>query len=186
MKVIVGLGNPGAKYAGTRHNIGFAVIDELADRFHFSLNKRKFNAAFGIDFIEGTKVCLMQPLTYMNLSGEAVGPFADYFNVPADDILVIYDDLDFPPGTIRLRQKGSAGGHNGIKSIISHLGTKEFNRIRVGIGRPQDGDTVIDYVLKGFRPDEQEEIGEAVDRSAEACETWLSTPFPEVMNRYNR
>jgi PTH1 family peptidyl-tRNA hydrolase len=185
MKCIVGLGNPGKKYERTRHNIGFTVLDKLADHLKFPLNQRKFSASYGIDYIEGTKVCLMKPLTYMNLSGEAVGSFANYFDVSAEDILVIYDDLDLPVGKIRLRQKGGTGGHNGMKSMIAHLGRKDFKRIRVGIGRPAPGETVIDYVLQRFHPDERMKMSDAASRSVEACEAWLTNPFPEVMNRYN-
>ena len=129
---------------------------------------------------------LVKPLTYMNLSGECVGPLMDYYNVDLEDIVVIYDDLDLPTGQLRLRQKGSAGGHNGIKSLIQHLGTQQFNRMRIGISRPPQGMKVPDYVLAKFGGEEQPLMQEAVAKSADACNYWLSKPFNEVMNEYNK
>lgn len=127
----------------------------------------------------------MKPVTYMNLSGEAVRPLMDYFKISTADLLVIYDELDLPLGKIRLRYKGSSGGHNGLKSIIRHLGTEEFNRIRLGIGRPESGASIIDYVLSPFPKEEMEIVRAMVERTADACEMWLEKPFLEVMNRYN-
>jgi len=186
MKLIVGLGNPGKQYDQTRHNIGFTVIDELARRFHIALDQAKFKGLYGSTIINGEKIFLLKPLTYMNLSGESIGPFMDYFQIDLDDLLVIYDDLDLPVGKIRLRQKGSAGGHNGIKSAIAHLGTQQFNRIRVGINRPSNGMAITDYVLGRFLNDEQEMIRKAVEQSSNACEEWIKTPFLQVMNIYNQ
>ncbi|HVI21237.1 MAG TPA: aminoacyl-tRNA hydrolase [Bacillus sp. (in: firmicutes)] len=186
MKLIVGLGNPGKQYDQTRHNIGFTVIDELAKRFHIDLDQTKFKGLYGSTIINGEKIFLLKPLTYMNLSGESIGPFMDYFQIDLDDLLVIYDDLDLPVGKIRLRQKGSAGGHNGIKSAIAHLGTQQFNRIRVGINRPSNGMAITDYVLGRFLNDEQEMIRKAVEQSSNACEEWIKTPFLQVMNIYNQ
>jgi peptidyl-tRNA hydrolase, PTH1 family len=186
MKLIVGLGNPGKQYDQTRHNIGFTVIDELAKRFHIALDQAKFKGLYGSTIINGEKIFLLKPLTYMNLSGESIGPFMDYFQIDLDDLLVIYDDLDLPVGKIRLRQKGSAGGHNGIKSAIAHLGTQQFNRIRVGINRPSNGMAITDYVLGRFLNDEQEMIRKAVEQSSNACEEWIKTPFLQVMNIYNQ
>ena len=133
MKLIVGLGNPGKQYEGTRHNVGFAVIDEIAERLHMSLDQAKFKGIYGMGHVEGEKIFLLKPLTYMNLSGESIGALMDYYQIDIEELLVIYDDLDLPVGRIRLRQRGSAGGHNGVKSTISHVGSQEFNRIRVGI-----------------------------------------------------
>ena len=164
MKLIVGLGNPGKQYDQTRHNIGFIVIDELVHRFQIALDQTKFKGIYGSTIINGEKIFLLKPLTYMNLSGESIGAFMDYFQMDLEDLLVIYDDLDLPVGKIRLRQKGSAGGHNGIKSAIAHLGTQQFNRIRVGINRPSNGMAIADYVLGRFAKDEQEMIKEAVNR----------------------
>lgn len=185
MKVIVGLGNPGKRYERTRHNVGFMVIDELAERLNIQLNQSKFNGLYGIGHVQGEKVILVKPLTYMNLSGECVRPLMDYYNIDDKDLVVIYDDLDLPVGKVRLRQKGSAGGHNGIKSLIQHLGTQEFKRVRIGIGRPKNGMKVPDYVLGTFLDEEQEAIQAAIQHSANACEKWIGTPFLEVMNEFN-
>ena len=185
MKMIIGLGNPGKQYEKTRHNIGFHVIDELAKRLNSPPMQSKFNGMYSVIHHAGEKIILAKPLTYMNLSGECVRPLMDYYQVELDQITVIYDDLDFSPGEIRLRQKGSAGGHNGMKSIIAHLGTDKFNRIRMGIGRPMPGMKVSDYVLSNFRKDEETIIREAILKSAEACEAWIDKPFLDVMNNYN-
>ncbi len=185
MKLIVGLGNPGKQYEHTRHNIGFEVIDALSDRLQISLDQAKFRGIYGYRVIEGEKVFLLKPLTYMNLSGESVIALMNYYEIDEEDLVVIYDDLDLPVGRIRLRQKGSAGGHNGIKSIISHLGTNEFNRIRVGINRPTNGMPIVDYVLGRFSKEETEAVKISVEKSAEACEEWIKKPFLQVMNTYN-
>ncbi|MCT2534313.1 aminoacyl-tRNA hydrolase [Aquibacillus koreensis] len=186
MKCIVGLGNPGRKYAKTRHNIGFMVIDEMAKRYKWKLNKKKFNGIYAIEAIGTEKVLLLEPQTFMNLSGESLQPLIDFYDIAIEDIVVIYDDLDLPPGKIRLRQKGGHGGHNGIRSIIDQLGTKEFKRIRVGIGRPQAPISVTDYVLGKFSDEDTEEIENSIDRSIKACEAWMNKPFQEVMNEYNQ
>ncbi|MEN1966460.1 aminoacyl-tRNA hydrolase [Lentibacillus sp. N15] len=185
MKCITGLGNPGRKYAKTRHNIGFMVVDELLSRFHTDLTKSKFNGKFTVESIAGEKVMLLQPQTYMNLSGEAIRPLMDYYNIAVDELLVIYDDLDLPTGKIRLRQKGGHGGHNGIRSTIDHLGTKEFNRLRIGIGRPIGPIPVVDYVLGTFPKEQQTDVTASIKKAADACEEWLQSPFVEVMNRFN-
>ncbi|MBU5595548.1 aminoacyl-tRNA hydrolase [Amphibacillus sp. MSJ-3] len=185
MKCIVGLGNPGQKYRQTRHNIGFMVIDELLKRQGWSLDKKKFNGHYAMDFIGGEKVILLQPQTYMNLSGDSVKPLMDFYQINPDELLVIYDDLDLPSGKIRLRQTGGHGGHNGMRSIIGAIGTNDFNRIRIGIDRPNPNMTVIDYVLGRFSKDEEGKVRESIQRSAAACEMWLEKPFLEVMNEYN-
>lgn len=186
MKCIIGLGNPGRQYEETRHNVGFMVIDELSDRFQIPLINTKFKGLYGTGVVSGEKVLLLKPLTYMNLSGEAIRPLLEYYKINIKDIVVVYDDLDLPSGKIRLRQKGSAGGHNGIKSTIQHLGTQEFNRIRIGIDRPRNGMSVPDYVLSRFSADEWPLVEGAVQRSADAFEKWLSVPFLEVMNLFNQ
>jgi peptidyl-tRNA hydrolase, PTH1 family len=186
MKLIVGLGNPGRQYEQTRHNIGFEVIDRLSDQFGIPLNQSKLKGFYGIGFYKGEKILLLKPLTYMNLSGESIRAIMDYYQIDMENFLVVFDDLDLPVGKIRLRQKGSAGGHNGIKSTISHLGTQQFNRIRVGIDRPVSGMNIADYVLGRFQKEEQVEIQEAVKKSAEACESWLTNPFLQVMNEFNQ
>ena len=155
MKLIVGLGNPGKQYEQTRHNIGFEVIDAVSSQFAIPLNQSKFNGLYGMGFYKGEKVILLKPLTYMNLSGESIRAVMDYYQIEVEDLLVIYDDLDLPVGKVRLRQKGSPGGHNGIKSTVAQLGTQEFNRIRIGIDRPQVEMNIPDYVLSRFHKDEQ-------------------------------
>jgi peptidyl-tRNA hydrolase, PTH1 family len=185
MKLIVGLGNPGKQYDGTRHNIGFEVIDKISEKLNINLDQAKFKGIYGYGMVEGEKVFLLKPLTYMNLSGESIIALMNYYQIEIEDLLVIYDDLDLPVGRIRLRQKGSAGGHNGIKSIISHLGTGEFNRIRVGIDRPSNGMTVVDYVLGRFFKEEQEQVSASVQKSVDACTDWIKKPFIQVMNTYN-
>jgi PTH1 family peptidyl-tRNA hydrolase len=186
MKCYIGLGNPGRQYEQTRHNIGFMVIDELSHLFNIPLDQSKHKGLYGVGFYKGEKILLLKPLTYMNLSGESIRAVIDYYQIDIEDLSVIYDDLDLPAGKIRLRQKGSAGGHNGIKSTIAHLGTQEFNRIRLGINRPPKGMKVPDYVLGRFSQDEQLDVIEAVKKAAAACELWLDKPFLQVMNEYNQ
>ena len=185
MKCIVGLGNPGKKYKHTRHNIGFMVIDELLRRYNWDLDKKKFNGQFALEHIQGEKVMLLQPQTYMNLSGESIRPLMDYYNMDAEDVLVIYDDLDLPTGKIRLRQKGGHGGHNGIRSTIDHLGTKDFKRLRIGVGRPTTPIPVVDYVLGSFSKEQQADVTDSITKAADACEAWLERPFIDVMNEFN-
>ncbi|EOP31947.1 aminoacyl-tRNA hydrolase [Bacillus toyonensis] len=185
MKLIVGLGNPGREYELTRHNIGFMAIDELAKRWNISLNEQKFKGVFGAGFVNGEKVILLKPLTYMNLSGESIRPLMDYYKIDVDDFVVMYDDLDIPVGKLRLRMKGSAGGHNGVKSTISHLGTQEFQRIRMGIDRPKNGVKVVDYVLGRFTSEEIPDVNHSIEKAADACEEWLNKPFLQIMNTFN-
>ena len=185
VKLIIGLGNPGKPYEHTRHNIGFDVIDELATKWNAPLNQSKFNGMYAVVHRPEGKVILLKPLTYMNLSGECVRPLMDYFDIDVEDVIVIYDDLDLETGKLRLRGKGSAGGHNGIKSLIQHLGTQEFNRIRVGVNRPPAGMKVADYVLSKFSKDDQPIVKDAIGKSCEAVEMSLTKPFLEVMNHFN-
>ncbi|MFC3040981.1 aminoacyl-tRNA hydrolase [Virgibacillus xinjiangensis] len=185
MKCIVGLGNPGKKYESTRHNAGFMVIDELLKRHGWELNKKKFNGYYAMEHLDAEKVILLKPQTYMNLSGQSIRPLIDYYGIEPEDVLVIYDDLDLPTGRIRLRQKGGHGGHNGIRSTIDHLGTKEFKRIRIGVGRPDDSTSVIDYVLGSFPKAELEEVDSSIQKAADACEAWIGDSFPVVMNKFN-
>lgn len=187
MKLIVGLGNPGRKYRNTRHNIGFMVVDELLARHGFKLDRKKFKGDYCMEVLNGQKVIFLEPQTYMNLSGNAVRPLMDYYGVETENLLVIYDDLDLPTGKIRLRAKGGHGGHNGMRSLIEHLGTKDFNRIRFGVGRPENAMPVVDYVLQRFAKEEQDVIQASIEKSADACEEWISgKSFLEVMNEYNR
>jgi PTH1 family peptidyl-tRNA hydrolase len=186
MKCIVGLGNPGRKYKDTRHNIGFMVIDELLNRHQWKLDKKKFNGKYSMEFAQGEKIILLQPQTYMNLSGESIRPLMDFYDMNTEDVLVIYDDLDLPAGKIRLRQKGGHGGHNGIRSTIDQLGTKEFKRLRIGIGRPTSPIPIVDYVLQSFSTDQQDDVTSSIERAADACELWFKKDFAEVMNAYNQ
>lgn len=185
MKVIIGLGNPGKKYEDTRHNVGFMTIDKISDKWGIPVHQGKFRALVGEGRIESEKVLLMKPQTYMNLSGESVAEVLKFYKVTPDDILVIYDDLDLPTGQLRLREKGSAGGHNGIKSLIQHTGTQEFKRIKVGIGRPESGRNVSDYVLQPFAGSDQSQIEKAIDQASQASVMWTKDSFLKVMNHFN-
>lgn len=185
MKCIVGLGNPGWKYRKTRHNIGFMAIDELAKRFQTKLSEEKFNGKYSIVRQKEERLLLLKPKTFMNLSGECIRPILDYYRIDFDQLLVIYDDLDLPTGKIRLRKQGGHGGHNGVRSTIDHLGTKEFKRLRIGIGRPTTAQPIVDYVLKKFSKSEWEEAKLGILTAADACEMWLKKSFDEVMNEYN-
>lgn len=184
MKLIVGLGNPGEQYQQTRHNTGFLTVDELAEKLDVRINRKAFNALIGKTVINGEQVILMKPQTYMNRSGEAVGKAVRYYKLdPKCDILILYDDMDLPAGKIRLREKGSAGGHNGIKSIIAHLSTNEFCRIRIGIGH-EGGDT-IDYVLGTSYGEERALWLQAISRAAEAADAFTRQSFQRIMSTYN-
>jgi peptidyl-tRNA hydrolase, PTH1 family len=163
--LIVGLGNPGGEYAGTRHNVGFEVVDALSSEHRIKLDKGKHRARIGLGRINDVAVCLVKPLTFMNLSGQAVGPLARTYGIKSDHILVISDDLDLPVGKLRLREGGSAGGHNGHKSLIQYLGTQDYPRIKIGIGK---GGNTIDHVLSGFDPREKELISPAIAAAAKA------------------
>ena len=183
-KLVVGLGNPGRKYARNRHNIGFQCLDRLAEAWGLSFSRRKHKAMLAEGEMAGLKVILAKPQTFMNLSGQAVERLARFYKVPPKDILVIYDDLDLPVGKIRLRPEGGSGGHKGMKSIMEHLGTQGFPRLRVGIGRPAHGDPV-DYVLDDFAPDERIAIDDARERVVSAVELWLAEGIAAAMNQYN-
>lgn len=186
MKLIVGLGNPGSKYRGTKHNIGFITLDEIAFQEKASFNKHQFESDIAEFFINGEKIILAKPQTFMNESGRSVRPLMTYYNISEEDLLVIYDDLDLPIGRIRLRQKGSAGGHNGIKSLIAHLGTQEFNRIKVGIDRPRAGQEVVNYVLSTFPKATHDDMLQSVQSAAKASLYWASGHgFVDTMNHYN-
>lgn len=186
MKLIIGLGNPGRKYQGSKHNIGFETVDDIAFQMGLAFNKSKFEAVYAEGRIGTEKIVLIKPQTYMNLSGRSVRPWMDYYNLTEEDIVVIYDDMDLPPGKIRLRQKGSAGGHNGMKSIIQHLGTKEFNRIKIGVGRPQPGQNVISNVLSGFKKEDQNAVEESIKVASDAIEYWVKDhTFQDTMSNFN-
>lgn len=183
--LIVGLGNPGPQYAGNRHNVGFQCVDELAARHDMSWRRSaRFKSSLAEGHIGPHRVLLVKPLTFMNDSGTAVGPLARYYKVPPERILVIYDDLDLPLARLRLRPGGSSGGHNGINSLIAHLNTQDFPRLRIGIGRPVHGDP-IDYVLGDFDRDQEPVIRAAREQVDEIVVTFLSEGMREAMNRYN-
>lgn len=185
MKLIVGLGNPGAEYAHTRHNMGFDVIDELASRWGISLWKEDMKAQIASCVRDGEKILLVKPLTYMNNSGEAVGAIARYYKVEPEDIFVVCDDLDLLVGKTRIRKKGASGGHNGIKSLIAHLGTEEFNRFRIGVGHPRDGHTVVQHVLGRPYGEEIPEIEAAKMHTADSIEGALKIGVDKAMNQFN-
>ncbi len=183
--LIVGLGNPGREYAANRHNVGFMCLDRLAGAHSLSFDRRQFKAQVAQGRMAGRRVILLKPQTYVNVSGAAVGAAARFYKIENDRILLIYDDLDLPQGTLRLRPEGGSGGHNGIKSIIQHLGAANFARIRVGIGRPPGRMEPQDYVLQNFDPAEREVMDEAIERAASAVEVFLGQGLREAMNRFN-
>lgn len=186
MHIIIGLGNPTEKCQATRHNIGWDAITRIADDYRIPLDMKRHKAICGKGLIEGEKVILAQPVTYMNLSGESVQELVEYYKVSSKDIIVIYDDISLDVGQLRIREKGSAGGHNGIKSIIHHLGTQEFPRIKIGIGDKPSGWDLADYVLSRFRAEEQPNIREALKDTSDACRTILTSGIEAAMNLYNK
>ncbi len=183
MKLIVGLGNPGRKYQGTRHNVGFVTIRILARRHHIHVRSRRNKALVGEGVIAGEKVVLAKPLTFMNLSGQAVGGLLRRYRLEPSDLIVISDDVNLPLGRLRVRARGSAGGHKGLSSIIHSLGTEDFARIRIGIGSPGFG--MVDYVLSRFGRAEREVAREATSRTADAVEAVLAAGIEQAMNRFN-
>ena len=186
MFVIVGLGNPEKKYEGTRHNIGFAVIDALADKYNISIKDKKHKALCGTGVIEGVKVMLVKPLTYMNLSGDSVADVMNFYKLdPEEDMLVVYDDISLAPGNIRVRKKGSAGGHNGIKSIIARCGTQNFMRVKVGVGEKPEGWDLADHVLGHFSDEDSRQVREAVDDAIGAIVMMSQGDVDQAMNNYN-
>ncbi len=185
-KLIVGLGNPGKEYDGTRHNIGFAVVDAFARRHGIATAKRDCQALMGDGRVGETRVFLMKPQTFMNLSGQAVAAFLKMKPLELADILVVTDDIALPLGRLRLRADGSAGGHNGLKSLIAHLHGPAFPRLRFGVGAPRDPSVQIDFVLGKFGRSEQAEVEEGIDRAIAALETWLAEGIQPAMNQFNR
>ncbi len=184
--LVVGLGNPGDKYEGTRHNAGFMVIDQLAEGLKIPVQRLKFKALTNTAEIAGHKVLLMKPVTYMNLSGEAVGEAAAFYKVPPERILVLSDEVSLAPGKIRVRRSGSAGGHNGLKDIIAHLGTDQFPRIRVGVGqKPHPDYDMADWVLGRFQGEDKKAVEAAVERAAGAVECLIEKGVDQAMSRYN-
>ena len=187
MFIIAGLGNPDEKYQGTRHNVGFDVVDHLAEKYQIAVDTKKHRAFIGKGVIEGQKVLLVKPQTYMNLSGESLRSLVEYYKIdPEEELLVIYDDISLEVGQLRIRRKGSAGGHNGIKNIIAHLGTQQFSRIRIGVGEKPAGWDLADHVLGRFSPEDREKFDDAVKEAVDAVTLMVQDRTDEAMNRYNR
>lgn len=184
MHVIVGLGNPGRAYENTRHNVGFKAVDLLAEGHQIKLNKIKHKALVGEGFISGQKVLLVKPQTYMNLSGQSVREVLEYYKIDPENLLVLYDDIDIPSGRIRIRKKGSAGTHNGMRSIIYDIRTDQFPRIRIGIGRETPMD-LKDFVLSGFSGDEKSAVEDAIRRAADGVVCYLEKGIERAMGEYN-
>ena len=183
--LVVFLGNPGPKYAGTRHNAGFLTADAAEKRYGVSINRSRFKALTASCELGGEKILLMKPQTYMNLSGDAVQQAVSFYKIPAEHVLVVSDEMSLPVGKIRIRPKGSAGGHNGLKSIISALGTENFPRIRLGVGAPPPEYDVKDWVLSTFRNQDAEDFRDAAERAAQAVEAYITLGPEKAMNLYN-
>lgn len=186
MKLIVGLGNIGTEYENTRHNIGFMVADALAEKHEVSFNKEERSAMVAEFRTEGEKILILKPTTYMNDSGVAVGQFARFYNIPPEDIVIIHDDMDLPVGFLRIRPNGSSGGHNGIKSVQSHLGTDKFVRFRIGIGHPvHEHKVVLDYVLTKFNEEEKKIMTNTITAAVQAADAWITSDLQAVMTKFN-
>ena len=185
MKLIVGLGNPGTKYAGTRHNVGFSVIVGLADKYNIELSEKKHKAIYGRGMIEGEKVILAMPQTFMNLSGESIKEAIDFYKIQKENIIIIYDDMDVKPGTIKIRKIGGPGSHNGMKSVIQNIKDKEFTRIRVGIGKPENKSDMIKYVIGNVSESDKKILDEATTIAKDAVIEILENGVDKAMNKYN-
>lgn len=184
--LVVGLGNPGSKYWNTRHNVGFAALDALAEQLHAKVDRVKFQALTGQATLEGQKLILLKPTTYMNLSGDAVQAAAKFYKIPPERILVMFDDISLDPGRLRVRKNGSAGGHNGIKSIISRIGSQEFPRVKIGVGaKPHPDYDLADWVLSTFPYDQREFMDETYKRAAQAAITVITQGPEAAANRFN-
>ena len=184
--LIVGLGNPGKEYAGTKHNCGFRAIDIIAEQVGCKIDKAKFQGLYGQTTIQGTKVYLLKPQTYMNLSGRSVLQMSAYFNIPPQRIIVLFDDISLEPGRLRIRSDGSAGGHNGIKSIIAELGSQEFPRVKIGVGaKPHKDANLADWVLSGFTAQEEKALAVSLKNAADASLCIIEKGIYEAANRFN-
>lgn len=184
--LIVGLGNPGKEYVHTRHNCGFLAIDLLAQKLGCKIDKSKFQGLYGQTVYQGSKLFLLKPMTYMNLSGRSVLQLSAYYNIPPERIIVLFDDISLPPGRLRIRGDGSAGGHNGIKSIIQELGSQDFPRVKIGVGaKPNPQQDLADWVLSGFNASEKKALDAALDKAAEAALCVMEKGVSEAANRYN-
>ena len=185
MYLIAGLGNPSRTYEGTRHNIGFTMIDAIGNKFGIDVTTKKHKALVGRGMIDGMRVILAKPQTYMNLSGESIREITDFYKIEPENIIIIYDDISLDVGQLRIRKKGSAGGHNGVKNSIAHLGTQEFPRIKVGIGNKPEGWDLADYVLSKYTKAEQEALEEASEGVIGAVKLMLADDIEAAMNKYN-
>lgn len=184
MKLIVGLGNPGQEYENTRHNIGFQTIDKYANKLGVSITKSKFNGLYGETLVDGEKVILLKPQSFINLSGEVIRKFVDFYKIPISDILIIHDDLDLAVGIYKIKKKGSSGGHNGLKNIELHLGTQEYKRIKIGISNNKNIDTK-DYVLGKLSTEEDEKLNEVKNTVLNILDDYFKVSFEELMSKYN-
>lgn len=185
MYVVIGLGNPGKKYNGTRHNVGFDAIDCLSLRNDVKVTKIKHQSVYGEVNLNGEKVILVKPQTYMNNSGISVRSIVDYYKIPIENVIIIYDDIDINTGSLRIRKKGSAGSHNGMRSIIYHLEKDNFPRIRIGIGRPEGNMDLVNHVLKSFSKDDREKVDDTILSAAKAVEEIIKSDIDKAMNMYN-
>lgn len=185
MYLIVGLGNPEVDYAKTRHNMGFNAINKIAQENNISVNKTKFRGLYNTATIQNEKVILLKPQTYMNLSGESIIEFKNFYKIENNKIIIIYDDIDLEPGTIRIRTKGSAGSHNGMKSVIECLQTDEFSRVRIGIGKPSENIALVDYVIGYINKQEQEKLDVGVTKAYEAVMDIIKNGVNKAMNKFN-
>lgn len=184
MKLIVGLGNPGTEYENTRHNVGFMIIDNYANQYNAVINKNKLNGLYTEISLNNEKIILLKPQKYMNLSGEVVKSFINFYKINVEDIIIINDDLDMPVGKIKLKQQGSSGGHNGLKNIEQHLGTDEYKRLKIGISNNKDIDTK-NYVLGKFSKEDKEILNKEISLSKQILDDFLTLNFDKVMNKYN-
>ena len=185
MKVIIGLGNPGKRYEKTRHNAGFMVVDHLAQRLNVQLTTRKFKALLAETFVKGEKVILVKPQTYMNLSGQCIKPFIDFYKIPLENVLVIYDDMDVEIENIKIRKKGGPGTHNGAKSVVHELVSEDFPRIRVGVGKPIDEYDAIDYVIGKLDEEQYKKLEVGINRASEAAIYYIEHGIDNTMNKFN-
>ena len=185
MYLIVGLGNPEEDYSNTRHNMGFNVINKLSKRYNIEVNKKKHKSLIGKGDIEGEKVILLKPQTYMNLSGEAIKDCVNFYKIDIDNIVVIYDDIDIEPGTIKLRKQGGPGTHNGMKSVVHELNTQKFSRVRIGIGMPEEGIDLIEYVIGAIDSDEIAVLEEGINKATDAVVEIIKNGIDIAMNKYN-
>ena len=185
MYLIVGLGNPEEEYNHTRHNMGFHVINQLAQKYDIRMNRKKFEGIYGDGKIEEEKVILLKPQTYMNASGKSIIQFMHFYKLQPENVIVVYDDMDVEPGKIKIRKKGGPGSHNGMKSVIHEIQSQEVPRIRVGIGRPEEQNQMIEYVIGEIAPEEEEKLEEGVEKAKEAIGAILEVGIDKAMNQYN-